>query len=111
MIWRACNPTASRDRIAPSTEDDERVQVHPAGAGDAQFDGVRAERGEGRGVHDDPAPAGGRAEAHGPAVDPIDVDAGTAAGGPDGRDHSDPPAAEAGPDAGAGARGVRRGPA
>src|SRR3954454_8642845 len=76
---RLCNRSASRRPAAASTEDDERIEVDAAGAGEAELDGVCREGRERRRIQDDPAVAPDAAEADRGPVPPVDVDRGTAA--------------------------------
>src|SRR3954468_17216857 len=73
-IARTRNHPASRRAVAPSPEDDERVQVDPAGAARAELDRMGRERAERRRVEDDPAMVHARAEADRRAVDAVDPD-------------------------------------
>src|SRR5512147_795493 len=71
-IARTGNHAASRQRARASPEDDERVQVDPAGSGRAELDRVRAERRERGREEEDALVVDRRAEADRGPVDAVD---------------------------------------
>src|SRR5690242_21734857 len=74
MILRGRNPTASRDRVATSTEDDERVEVDAPRPGETKLDPVAAGRAERLHVDEHPADVRRSIQADRRPVEAVDVD-------------------------------------